>query len=143
GAGIMIYKFYRNNQLEVFGSLEEVSAKTGYAPNTIKTLISKPYHGKNGRLRVETIKTKIKEQPKKVRLGFLRKKIKENKYIYSELAELMGLHKNTVSAKMNGKKPFTDNDIAFFEDLFFLNEGELIDDTEETLDQIANDREMW
>lgn len=120
----MIYNVFKNERLVASGSLEEVSKKTGYAPNTIKTFVSKPYHGKKDRWEAKTIRTKLK--PIKVDLEFLRKKIKEYNYKYEELAQLMEVHTSTVSNKMNGVKRFTNNDIEFFEDLFFLEKGELI-----------------
>ena len=47
-------------------------------------------------------------------------------YTINELAQNRGCGWNTMKAKLEGIVPMTVSDIEFFEDLFYLKEGELL-----------------
>ncbi|MCC5894859.1 MAG: helix-turn-helix transcriptional regulator [Alkalibacterium sp.] len=118
--------YNKHDELVMTGTLEEIGYELGVKPSTVHFYTSQVYRNRTKRgIRVVDISDGHK-RINTANLAKLKQKKEERGYTLKELGEVLNVSEHSFSRKMEGYIRFTKDEIRELEDLFFLEEGELI-----------------
>lgn len=117
-----VYEIHEGDELISRGDVDKIQAETGISEKTIRGHVSKkrPYKG-------WTI-TKINHFIDTDKVDYFKIRLKMNEFdtSISDLSEVLDITTVATRNKLKQASRFRDSEIELLEDLFFLDEGELI-----------------
>lgn len=116
-----IYCVYKNGELLSEGTIHQVVKETLLKPSTIQSYADKTKTNPN-------LKWKVLRKNNFVDTDIFKIVLKMNEFGYEtkDLAEALGITETSVRNKLYGKTRFWKSEVEELEDLFFLDDGELI-----------------
>ncbi len=126
-----IYAYYnRQDELVMTGTLQEIADAIGISKGTVK-FYSYPTYRKRTKTGIRVVKIDEPEWVAWVNVEKIKHYADEYGYTYTDLAEILNLSYPNVKNRMARRNRFTRDEVELLEDLFFLDEGELIKGEEE------------
>jgi hypothetical protein len=121
------YAYYnRHDELVATGTKKELSEKLGVTVGTLGLYMSPSYRKRAEKgIRVIPI-TDYPERVKNVDIKRIRLLMEDGGYKHKDLAEVLDISYASIKKRLIGAVTFTADEIETLEDLFFLDEGELI-----------------
>ena len=120
------YAYYnRQDELVMTGTLQEIADEIGISKETVK-FYSYPTYRKRTKKGIRVVKIDELERVEWVNVEKIKHCLDEYGYTYTDLAEILELSYQGVKNRMAERTRFTRDEIELLEDLFFLDEGELI-----------------
>lgn len=118
---MQLYALYYGDKYIAEGTAKELAEIDGVQPDTIRFYATPAYRKRSGVKAVVKLNDLVKAD-----LDKLRKLVDEHGYSRKDLSRVLNIRQNTLNQKMVGIIPFRILEIEELEDLFFLNEGELL-----------------
>jgi DNA polymerase II small subunit/DNA polymerase delta subunit B len=117
-----VYEIHEGDELISRGDVDTLAYKTGIASTTIRSHASTKRLYKGWKItKVNTFVDYDKVDYLKIRM-----KMREFDTSKSDIAQVLDITPQSVNSKLRKASKFRDLEIELLEDLFFLNEGELI-----------------
>lgn len=125
-----IYILYEYDQYVGEGTLSELAQAVNRSEITIRKAQYPSYLGKAKRWYAVRVRSKSEQRLPigKVKIDVIQGLVKLNDYSYAEISRLMEINYSTLWSKLNKLSTFTLDEVEFFEDLFYLEKGELVVD---------------